>query len=262
MHVDTYQWSTDPKREVGAAIARAQADLEHAVEELQRLPALDIQSIALATHALTSFLSVTGAVVDLLIPVLRDHPDRQVGTWLEGLAHATSLMSHTVSQLMSSSVGVAPTLRVEDVELARGVERACAYYRRAADRKHVAIYYRSGADVGAIRSDRVLVAAVLDSLLSNAIERAPEGTSIAVDVQPERGGVLCRVRDDGPRLSPTEIELIFVPPTRTEPLRRYGLPVAKRFVDQLGGQITCESSPGQGTTFSLWLPRVPPAGAA
>ena len=53
----------DPKREAAAAISRAQADLEHAVRELDRLPALDVHSIALAAHALTSFLTVTGAVV-------------------------------------------------------------------------------------------------------------------------------------------------------------------------------------------------------
>jgi hypothetical protein len=92
MNVDTPRGSTDPKREATAAIARAQADLERAVEELARLPSLDVHSIALAAHALTNFLRVTDAVVNLLIPVLKGHPDRQVGVWLDGLSHATALM--------------------------------------------------------------------------------------------------------------------------------------------------------------------------
>src|SRR4030095_13723270 len=159
--VTAHEWSADPKREAAVAIARAQAELEHAVEELTRLPSLDVRSIALAAHALTNFLSVTGAVVDLLIPVLREHPDRQVGTWLDGLAHATSLMSHTVSQLMNTSVGFGTTLRIEVVDLARLVERVCAYYRTAAERKAVVIYCRVSPDVPEVRTDRVLVAAVL-----------------------------------------------------------------------------------------------------
>jgi signal transduction histidine kinase len=262
MALDTQQWSTDPKRDVAAAIAHAQADLENAVEQLQRLPALDVQSIALAAHALTSFLSVTGAVVELLIPVLRDHPERQVGTWLEGLAHATSLMSHTVSELMNSSVGVAPTLRIEAVELPRLVERACAYHGPTAARTRVTIQFRADAEVGMIRTDRVLVAAVLDSLLTYAVKRAPEDTRVTVDLQPERGGVRAHVRDVGPGLSPSDIALLFAPPIRMEPSGGYRLAVAKRFVDLLGGEITCESTPGQGTTFSVWLPGVPPAADA
>lgn len=257
MPVDAQPWSTDPKRDVAAAIARAQADLEDAVQQLQRVPALDVQSIALAAHALTSFLSVTGAVVDLLIPVLRDHPERQVATWLDGLAHATSLMSHTVSELMNSSVGVAPTLRIESVELARLVERACAYHGPTAGRMGVAIHFRAAADVGVIRTDRVLVAAVFDSLLSYAVRRAPESTGVTVELQPERGGARCRVRDVGPGLSANDVELIFTSAARTETTGGYRLAVAKRFVDQLGGEITCEST-SDGTTFSVWLPSVPP----
>jgi signal transduction histidine kinase len=245
----------DPKREAAAAIARAQADLEHAVHELERLPSLDVNAIALAAQALTSFLTVTGVVVDLLIPLGRTHPDRQVGVWLDGLAHATALMSHTVSQLMNSSVNVPTTLRIEDVEVVRLVERACAYYRRTAEQKAVLVHLRVAADVPEIRTDRVLLAAIVDSLLSNAIMHARPRTSVAVDVRAERGGMTCRVRDEGPALSTEESARVFVPAAQAFPPTGYGLAVAKRFVDQLGGQIAFESVPDDGTTTSVWLPR-------
>jgi signal transduction histidine kinase len=257
MDAATHEWSADPKREATAALARAQAELEHAVEELGRLPALDVRSIALASHALTNFLSVTSAVVDLLIPVLREHPDRQVSTWLDGLAHATSLMSHTVSQLMNSSVGFGTTLRIEAVDLSRLVERACAYYRPAAERKSVAIQFRAGPEVPEVRTDRVLVAAVLDSLLSNAVRHAPQHTRVTVEVRAERDGVSGRVRDEGTALSREDVDLVFASPARGEPPLGYGLAVAKRFVDQLGGEIRCDSGPGKGTTITLWLPNAP-----
>ena len=135
---------SDPKREAAAAIARAQADLERAVQELGRLPAIDVQTIALAAHALTSFLTITGAVVDLLIPLVRNHPDRQVGVWLDGLAHATALMTHTVSQLMNTSVSVPYTQHIEDVDTVRLVGRACAFYQRSADQKAIMIRFAAG----------------------------------------------------------------------------------------------------------------------
>jgi signal transduction histidine kinase len=33
-----------------------------------------------------------------------------------------------------------------------------------------------------------------------------------------------------------------------------GLPIAQTLVEQLAGQITAESTPGKGSTFSVWLP--------
>jgi hypothetical protein len=37
-----------------------------------------------------------------LLEAFRDHPDRQVRSFLEGLSHASDLMTHTVCQLMSN----------------------------------------------------------------------------------------------------------------------------------------------------------------
>ena len=255
---------SDPKAEASDAIARAQAELERAVEELARLPAVDLHSIALAAHALNNFLTVTGGVVSHLIPALRGHPDRQISVWLEGLAHATDLMSHTVSQLMNNSAGVAITLRLEEFDLSRLVERTCLYYRRAAGQKGIALTFQAGDGLPPIQTDRVLVAAVLDNLLSNAVKYSPREARVAVDVAVEREGIVCRVGDEGPGLSVAEQERLFQPGVRLGPVPSggegstgYGLAVAKRFTDQLGGELSCDSEPGRGTTFSLWLPRRP-----
>jgi signal transduction histidine kinase len=230
--------SADPKREATAAIARAQRDLEQAVAELERLPALDMHSIALSVHAMTSFLSITGAVVNGLIPALRSHPDKQIGIWLDGLAHATSLMSHTVSQLMNTSAGLPTMLRIEPVAVATLAERACAYYRNAAG-NDVDIRYRAQSDVPTIRTDRVLLAAVLDSLLSNAVKRSPRGARVAVDVEPDGDGVRIDLRDAGGRIDAED----------------YGLEVARRFVSEMGGSFeTLSVAPGQAAV-SVRLPR-------
>ena len=252
---------SDPKIEAAAAIARAQASLEQAVAELEKLPALDGRSIALAAHALNNFLTVSVAVVDLLLEALSSHPDRQVRRWLEGLSHSNDLMTHTVSQLMSNSTGAEIGLRWEDTELPRLVEKACAYYRRHAAQKRIEIRFSAASDVPIVRTDRVVVAVVLDNLLSNAVKYSPAGTRILVQVHAERGGVACRVRDEGPGLSAEDQTRLFLPgvrlgpvPSAGEPSSGYGLAIAKRFVDRLGGEIGCESATGQGATFSFWLP--------
>jgi signal transduction histidine kinase len=259
MSTDAHPSPANPKHEAGAAIVRAQADLERALEQLTRVPALDVHSIALAAHALSSFLRVTDAVVSLLLPALRGHPDRQVVVWLDGLSHATSLMSYTVNQLMNDSVGLPMTPRLEDVDLTRLVERACSYYRRGAEPVGIAIRFGADADVPLIRTDRVLLAAVLDSVLANAVKQSRPYTSVRVDVRAERDGAVCHVRDESAGLSRDELERVFVPAAPGASSSGYGLAVAKRFVDQLGGEITCRSASGKGTTISFWLPSRPAA---
>ena len=243
----------DPKREASAAIARAQADLEHAVRELERMPSLDVHSIAMAAHALGSFLRVTGAVIEMLIPLGREHPDRQVGTWLDGLAHATSLMTHTVSQLMNSSMSVPTTLRLEEVDVPLLVERACAYYRRGAAEKAITLRF-TAADVPPIRTDRVLLASIIDSLLSNAISQSDSRTTVSVEVRADRGGMLCRVQDESMGFGLADGVRVFTPAAPGTPALGYGLAAANRFVEQLGGELTREALAAGGTAIAVWLP--------
>ena len=255
----------NPKVEAVAAISRAQADLEAALEELGRLPALDAQSIALSAHVLNNFLAVLVAVTELLLKELHDHPDARIRMWLEGLSHTSNLMTHTVSQLMNNSAGMATKVRLEDVELPTLVATACGYYRRAADAKGLQVIVHAGSDVPSIRTDRVLVAAILDNLLSNAVKYSLRDKRIWVHVHGVGDGVLCSVRDEGPGLSKDDQARLFIPGARLGPVpsagessHGYGLSIARRFVEQLGGDIRCSSAPGEGATFSFWLPsRVP-----
>jgi signal transduction histidine kinase len=235
----------DPKTEASAAIARAHAELERIALELERLPAVDVHTVALATHALTSFLRVTGVVVDSLSDALQAHPDPQVHAWLEGLAHAATLMSHTVGRLMSRSVGTPLTLHVEDVEMLRLVERACAYYRHVGEPRGIAVRCGAATEVPLIRTDRVLVATVLDSLLANATDYACGGTAVAVDVLAKDDGVMCRIDSEAPRAV-------------AEALRDDRLEVARRLVALLGGALTTDDGAGEELTHALTLPRHPP----
>jgi len=251
----------DHKSQVATAIARAQANLEDAVAALDKLAAVDTQSVALAAHALNNFLTVADGTIDFLSERLRDHPDRQVTTWLEGLAHATTLMTHTVTRLMNNSARAENWVRLDDVNLGRLAYRVCLYYRSPAALKRIQIDFRTVDDIPSVRVDPVLVAAILDNLLSNAVKYSPPDKRIRVHVYPDRDGAACSVRDEGPGLSAQDQERLFMAgvrlspvPSAGEPSYGYGLAVAKRFIDELGGEIRCASVEGQGATFTVWVP--------
>jgi signal transduction histidine kinase len=246
---------------VASAIARAQADLAEALSELEKIPAFDPGSVAFVAHALNNFLVVTGGTVELIGMYLGDKADAQVRVWLEGLAHAADLMTRTVSQLVSASATVGAHLRLEKVDLPLLVRRACTYFQRVADRKTIRIVVEPDADVPPVRTDRVVVAAVLDNLVSNAIKYSQSGKQIHVRVRGDAGWGVCEVRDEGPGLSPADQERLFQrgvrltpTPTGGEPSTGYGLAVARELVEKLGGVIWCVSVLGQGCCFSFRLP--------
>jgi signal transduction histidine kinase len=254
----------EAKERVESALVRARAELDEALYELEKLPAVSPGSINFAAHALNNFLTVAGGTVEMLLVVLADHPDPQVRTLLESLQQAARLMTHTIDRLVNPSPSEEIQLRFEEVDLPTMVQRFAAFYQRAADRKRINIVVGSTLDVPLVWTDRVAIAAVLDNLLSNAVKYSPHGKRVLVQIAVEQAGVVCSVLDEGPGLSPEDQARLFQrgvrltpQPTGNESSAGYGLAVAADLIAKLGGAIWCESILGQGSCFAFRLPRSP-----
>jgi signal transduction histidine kinase len=197
----------------------------------------------------------------MLEKALRDHPSREVATWLAGLRHLGTLMNHALGRLLHASPAEEFPLKPEDVNLPLLVERVCEYYRPAAGRKQLEIVFRTVGEVPTVWVDRVAVAVVADNLMSNAVKFSNPGGQIVVQIVPGPGGVACSVQDNGPGLTPLEQVRLFQPgarpgpaPTAGEPSSGFGLAIAKELVDRMGGRLWSESEPGRGTCFSFRVP--------
>jgi len=220
------------KQQAAAAIVRAKNELEQALRELEKMPAIDPGAVAFSAHALKNYLTVTGITVELLLLSLASHPDPQIHKWLEGLGHVTELMRHSVNQLVSSSANKDTGLRFVKWDLGPLVQRACSYYQRIADRKNILIACEPGKEIPSAWTDPVAVAVVMDNLLSNAIKYSFPGKRVWVRMRGEETSVVCTIRDEGPGLSREDQEKLFQKgikltpePTGGESSNGYGLPL-------------------------------------
>lgn len=121
--------------------------------------------------------------------------------------------------------------------------------------------------------DQDRVRQILANLLSNAVKFTAPGGSIRITCgmapgpragmdDPESGArAFIRVSDTGIGIAPEQIEAIFRPftqvergHTRSQGGTGLGLSISRRLARLMGGDLTAESEPGQGSTFTLWLP--------
>ncbi len=100
---------------------------------------------------------------------------------------------------------------------------------------------------------------VLVNLVTNARDAMGGAGKIEVDLRGEEGWTELEVRDSGPGMSPEVRERIFEPFFTTKGKGRgtgLGLTSLKTLVEEVGGSVEVESSPGQGTTFRVRFPRL------
>ena len=104
------------------------------------------------------------------------------------------------------------------------------------------------ADVGQLRQ-------LLLNLVRNAREAMPAGGSIRLATRAAEGNVILEAQDSGPGIPPERLQRIFDPFfTTKERGTGLGLALAQEVAQEHGGQLTCQSALGQGTTFTLRLP--------
>jgi signal transduction histidine kinase len=248
------------KADILASINAAKSDLELALVQLERLPTLDWGTVRCAAHTLGNYLNITTACLDLLKMALVDHSDAEVHGWLQTLERTSELMIYVSRQLTNTSATSDLPLLTERVDLSRLAQRAAHFYETMANRKTLQCVCERP-DSAYVWADRIGLGAVLDNLLSNAVKYSPAGKQIRVQVKTEPGHVVCTVEDEGPGLSSEDQARLFqkgVPlsstPTGGEVSTGFGLYIAKRLIERMGGNIWCETAPGQGCKFSFRLP--------
>lgn len=250
----------EAKERVNSSILAAQDELDKALDELQRLPRLDVDNVRYAAHALNNYLTVTLGCAGLLEHELADASE-QVRTWVEGIRETSLRMKAVVEQLNSFARADEMQLRWEAIDLTRVVSRACEFYHAAAAKKAITLHCDLAENV-TVWSDRVAICVVLDNLLSNALKYSPRGTNVHVTVRTDGDEGICAVRDEGPGLTSEQQQRLFQPgvplghlPTGGETSSGYGLAIARDTLERLGGAISCDSEPGHGATFTFRLPR-------
>ena len=112
-----------------------------------------------------------------------------------------------------------------------------------------------------VRADSDRLEQVLLNLLGNALKFTPSGGAVSLRAEAREGVAVIHVHDTGRGVPPDQLEQIFEPfvqgergLTRTSEGTGLGLAISRGLARAMGGDVTVESTVGDGSTFTVTLP--------
>ncbi|MFZ0546668.1 MAG: ATP-binding protein [Candidatus Promineifilaceae bacterium] len=186
-----------------------------------------------------------------------------------------NILSEQVGRLQALINGV---LEITSLTLSKGtttwsiyqvqviIKTAIASFRPLARRRRITFEItKTPQDMPTMTGDPGRLAQALSEIIKNAVNFSQEGKKVTITAEEkELNGyqwVTIQISDTGPGILPDEVSYIFENLYRGQVVERnnipgagLGLPIAQVIIKAHGGQITVESTPGEGSTFTVWLP--------
>jgi PAS domain S-box-containing protein len=155
-------------------------------------------------------------------------------------------------------------LYLENFDLSAMIDEVAATIQPMVEKSANTLHITRASDLGSMRSDQIKVRQGLFNLLSNAVKFTLEG-NVTLDATRENLNgaewIVFRVTDTGIGLTGEQIVRLFQDFTQADAstTRKFGgtglgLALTRRFCQMLGGDVTVQSMPGQGSTFTIRLP--------
>lgn len=213
-----------------------------------------------ASHELQTPLTILKGELEVALRSPRS-PDEYQRT-LKSALEEIDRIAHLVEGLLLLARADAGVLRMDrqPVDLAQLVEETYGQTKVLADTHTVTL------DLGpvepiTIQGDYERLRRLLLNLVNNGIKYTPPGGRVTLSVHRDGGWASLQVTDTGIGLSREEHERIFQRFYRAVEARSQsergaglGLCIAQSIVEAHGGRIQVESAPGQGSTFTVFLP--------
>lgn len=242
-----------------AQFASLAFDNARLLEELETATRLKLEYISTISHELRTPLSVMLGYAEML----GDDTEPAPRADLLAKIHRTGVelldLIDTTLNLNRLEAGQDPP-RLEPVALLDFFGDLAADFAALPRPAGVALEWRQGGEVSLL-TDRRKLRMILKNLISNALKFTPSG-AVTVRYLVEPSCCVFEVTDTGVGIAAEHLSVIFEMFRQADGTDRrafggvgLGLYIVRRLVLQLGGEVRVRSTPGQGSTFTVTLPR-------
>ena len=247
--------------EFGTSIT-AGLDRVRIVERMAQLEKTKSQFLNLASHEMRTPLSVIRGYISIL-------ETGSLGTLSAGVRNVLSILSAKaleLNMLIEQMLEAARleegrlALKLESVDACDAADAALAVVRPLADDRHRLLLECESEQVRT-RADRERLGTILVNLIDNAVKYSPAGGEVRCVVGAKDGSAVFAVQDQGIGIAAEHMPLLFTKFGRVADAGNehiagtgLGLYLCRELARQQGGEISVDSKPGSGSTFTLVLP--------
>ncbi|HEX7049274.1 MAG TPA: CHASE domain-containing protein [Longimicrobiales bacterium] len=219
--------------------------------------------LAVMSHELRTPLNAIMGFADLLLMGVSGPLDDVQTKQVERINASARHLLELIEEILGFSRMQEGTerLRLEDVDLSTVLETPAERARRDAAAKGLGFRLEPPDRPVTLETDPAKLQQAVGNLLSNAVKFTDRG-EVRLRSWEQNGKVYIQIQDTGIGITPEQRRRLFEPFWQAEaPMTRrvggtgLGLTVARRLIHLLGGDITVDSSPGKGSTFTIEIPR-------
>jgi signal transduction histidine kinase/CheY-like chemotaxis protein len=247
------------------------ADLYHEIgvanKELERVNRLKSEFLANMSHELrtplNAIIGFSEVLQDTTFGPLNDRQQRYVGNVLESGRHLLALVNDILD--ISKVEAGYMELHREILDVKSLVAEVSERIVPLANNKRITLQIEPCGEAPLINADRARFVQILINLLSNAIKFTPPEGTVSVSYEAQSQLVAIAVKDTGIGIPVEdqarifdEFEQVDSSLGRTQEGTGLGLALTKRLVELHGGTIGVQSAPGEGSTFTVTVPRAEP----
>ena len=216
------------------------------------------------SHELKTPLTAMIGLTDVLAASLRGRVEGMQAEQLDLVIDAAHRLNAIVSDilLLSKALAGQDRLQIAAVTVAELLDDSIVGLKARAKARDITLLVRQPDLDMTVVCDAQLMRQALRKLVDNAVKFSNQGGTVEIWAHAkDDGSLVISVRDGGPGLSQAKLRECLQPFIQNDmsygrPVdgRGLGLPIAKAIAEVHGGELLCQTAPGQGMIAAIWLP--------
>jgi len=234
------------------------------VTHFRELDQMKTQFVSDVSHELRTPLTNLTLYLGLLSSVKDSVKQNE---YLLTLQRETERLTHLIEDLLTISRLEANRIhfQIRATNLNRLIEQLVCDRTILAAQKEIKLHFEPNRHLPLASVDENMLTQAVSNLLTNATNYTLPGGTISVNLaQPDDHWLTIKITDTGVGISPDEAEQVFDRFYRGSSSQQtgaegtgLGLSISQEIIHRLNGKITLETTPGEGSTFTIWLKPAP-----
>jgi len=243
-----------------AELRRSELKLRDALKKERELNDLKSRFVSMASHEFRTPLSTVLSSTELVEMYLEIDNKEKIGKNINRIKKSVDHLNGILNDFLSLEKVETGKIeyKAKSIDLPDFLEEVLEDTKSTFKKDQTAVLNIIGSN--ALKSDPFLLKNILFNLISNAIKYSPEGKKIFLTIENGEKELILKVKDQGIGIPEEDKKNMFTRFFRASNVENIkgtglGLTIVRRYADLMNGKISFVSNPGEGTEFTVSIPK-------